>query len=157
MKKIDIDRRILENYVKQGIPQHEIAINLGISQGTVSLKIRQYGIKTRDSCKKSKYNPERMKKYMQQGLTITEIADKMDVSQPTVRNWIRVHDLKKFKQAKQSSKKLCPTCIYRDVRKYAGGCNYLDRNNHSRGCPVIGCTVYVEGTPPDGRKKRRKK
>lgn len=150
-----ISREILEEYAKQGMSQASIALELGVTQGTVSLKMRQYGIKTKGGYKKSKYNAEKMKRYLQQGLKTAEIAARMRVSQPTVSNWIREHNLKEFRQS--PPKKLCSTCIYRDPRKYAGGCNYLDRNNHSRGCPVIGCTVYVKGEPLDGRKKRRKK
>ena len=150
-----ISREILEEYAKQGMSQTQIAVELDVTQGTISAKMREYGLKTRARKKISNYDPERMKEYMQQGLTDVEIASRMDVCSSTVRNWIRNHDLKKFRQS--PPKKLCPTCIYRDVRKYAGGCNYLDHNNHSRGCPVIGCTVYIKETPMDGRKKKRRK
>lgn len=53
MKKIEIDREILEEYAKQGMSQASIALELGVTQGTVSLKMRQYGIKTKGGYKKA--------------------------------------------------------------------------------------------------------
>lgn len=155
MKKVKISREILEEYANRGMSQTEMAVELDVSQGTISAKMRGYGLKTRARKKPSNYDPDRVKGYLQQGLTAVEIAGKMNVSQGTVRNWIREYDLKKFRKPPQ--KELCSTCIYRDIRKTAGSCNYLYHNNHSRGCPVIGCTVYIKGKPLDERKKRRKK
>lgn len=84
-----------------------------------------------------------------------DIARRFGVSTSTVGNWIRKYDLRKIK--KTAPKKHCGACKYRDLRKSVGGCDYLSQVGHSRGCPVLGCTVYEKGEPIDKRKKRGKK
>ena len=154
MERMKIDKELLEKYVSQGLTQTEIACRLYISQQTVSEHMKIYGIKARTG-KRSACDVELLKKYMLAGMIDEDIAGRFGVSTSTVRNWIRKHDLRNIK--KTAPKKHCETCKYRDIRKSIGGCDYLSQVGHSRGCPVLGCTVYEKGEPIDKRKKRKKK
>ena len=154
MDKMQLDRELLEKYVSDGLTQTEIANRLYVSQQTISKHLKLYGIQSR-SGKRSACNIELLKKYMLAGMIDEDIAGRFGVSTSTARNWIRKYDLRNIK--KTAPKKHCGTCKYRDLRKSVGGCDYLSQVGHSRGCPVLGCTVYEKGEPTDKRKKRRKK
>ena len=154
MDKMQLDRELLEKYVSDGLTQTEIANRLYVSQQTISKHLKLYGIQSR-SGKRSACNIELLKKYMLAGMIDEDIARRFGVSTSTVRNWIRKHNLRNMK--KTAPKKHCDTCKYRDIRKSVGGCDYLSQVGHSRGCPVLGCTVYEKGEPIDKRKKRGKK
>lgn len=65
---------------------------------------------------------------------------------------------KKEKRAEErkrgKAKKKCATCRYRADTVAVNGCDYADLMEHSRGCPVIGCTKYEKG--PRIRRKSKK-
>ena len=154
MDKMQLDRELLEKYASDGLTQTEIANRLYVSQQTVSRHLKLYGIQVRPG-KRSVCNIELLKKYILTGMIDEDIARRFGVSTSTVGNWIRKYDLRNIK--KTAPKKHCGTCKYRDLRKSVGGCDYLSQVGHSRGCPVLGCTVYEKGEPIDKRKKRGKK
>ena len=154
MDKMQLDRELLAKYVSDGLTQTEIANRLYVSQQTVSRHLKLYGIQVRPG-KRSVCNIELLKKYILTGMIDEDIARRFGVSTSTVGNWIRKYDLRNIK--KTAPKKHCRTCKYRDLRKYAGTCDYLSQMHRSRGCPVLGCTVYEKGEPIDKRKRRKKK
>lgn len=154
MERTKIDRELLEKYVSQGLTQTEIACRLYVSQQTVSEYMKIHGVKARVG-KRSACDVELLKKYMLSGMIDEDIARRFGVCTSTVRNWIRKHNLRGIKET--TPKKRCGTCMYRDARKYAGGCDYSSQVGHSRGCPVLGCTAYEKGEPVDKRKRRKKK
>lgn len=154
MDKMQLDRELLEKYVSDGMTQTEIANRLYVSQQTVSEYMKIHGVKARVG-KRSACDVELLKKYMLAGMIDEDIARRFGVCTSTVRNWIRKHNLRGIKET--VPEKRCRTCKYRDLRKYAGTCDYLSQMHHSRGCPVLGCVVYEKGEPIDKRKRRKKK
>ena len=151
MRKVEIDREILEDYAKRGLSQMEMAVELNITQATVSARLREYGIQSKGG-RKSACDPEQLKKLLIQGRTAKEIAEFLHVAPSTVGLWIKNNNLEEYKTP--LPKKRCNTCRYREASKTAGNCDYLRKVGHSRGCPVLGCTEYVKD---DRLKKRRRK
>lgn len=151
MRKIEIDREILEDCVKRGLSQMEMAVELNITQATVNARLREYGLKSKGG-RKSACDPELLKKLLLQGRNAKEIADFLHIAPSTAAKWIRENDLQEYKTP--SPKKRCNTCRYREASKTAGNCDYLRKVGHSRGCPVLGCTEYAED---DRLSKRRRK
>lgn len=151
MRKVEIDREILEDYAKRGLSQMEMAVELNITQATVSARLREYGIQSKGG-RKSACDPEQLKKLLIQGRTAKEIAEFLHVAPSTVRLWIKNNNLEEYKTP--LPKKRCSTCRYREASKTAGNCDYLRKVGHSRGCPVLECTEYAKD---DRLSKRRRK
>lgn len=152
MRKVEIDRQILEDCVKRGLSQLEMAIELNTSQAVINARLREYSIQSKGG-RKSNCDPEQLKRLLLQGRTNKEIADFLHVAPSTISFWIWKNNLQEYKTS--LPKKRCNTCRYREANKTAGSCDYLRKVGHSRGCPVLGCTEYVK----DNRisKRRRKK
>lgn len=151
MKKIELDREVLESCVKRGLSQLEMAVELNTSQAVVNARLREYGLQSKGG-RKSNCDPEQLKRLLLQGRTNKEIADFLHVAPSTISFWIWKNDLQEYKTP--IPKKRCNTCRYREASKTAGNCDYLRKVGHSRGCPVLGCTEYVKD---DRLKKRRRK
>lgn len=151
MRKIEIDHQVLEDCVKRGLSQLEMAVELNTSQAVVNARLREYGLQSKGG-RKSNCDPEQLKRLLLQGWTNKEIADFLHVAPSTISFWIRKNDLQEYKTP--IPKKCCNTCRYREASKTAGNCDYLRKVGHSRGCPVLGCTEYVKD---DRLKKRRRK
>lgn len=160
VKRDDITKEVLEKYLDTDMSQMDIAIALQASQSTIGKFMKKYGL-TRENRRnkgQSNYDEARMKKYLAQGRTKEEIAQLFGAHESTVGKWIRKYHLEDMEQKQSKSKKpqpvenkrkKCSTCMYKEASKTAGNCDYLRKVGHSRGCPVIGCTVYR----PAGRKK----
>ena len=159
-KRDDITKEVLERYLNTDMSQMDIAVALQAAQSTIGKYIKKYGLtrENRRNKEQSNYDEERMKKYLAQGRTKEEIAQLFGISESTVNRWVTRHHLKrpaqkqpkpKKPQPVEDKRKKCSTCIYKEASKTAGNCDYLRKVGHSRGCPVIGCTVYK----PAGRKK----
>lgn len=151
MRKIEIDHQVLEDCVKRGLSQLEMAVELNTSQAVVNARLREYGLQSKGG-RKSNCDPEQLKRLLLQGRTNKEIADFLHVAPSTISFWIWKNDLQEYKTP--IPKKRCNTCRYREASKTAGNCDYLRKVGHSRGCPVLGCTEYVED---DRLKKKRRK
>lgn len=151
MRKIEIDHQVLEDCVKRGLSQLEMAVELNTSQAVVNARLREYGLQSKGG-RKSNCDPEQLKRLLLQGRTNKEIADFLHVAPSTISFWIWKNNLQEYKTP--SPKKRCSTCRYREASKTAGNCDYLRKVGHSRGCPVLGCTEYVKD---DRLSKRRRK
>lgn len=154
-KRDDITKGVLENLLKQGLTPLEISFELDASYSSITQKMRGYGIR-RERNSKLQYDEERVKKYLQEGRTRKEIAKLMGVRENTINKWFSKYGLKKYEQKKPADKRRkCSTCIYREKNKSMGNCDYALKKHHSRGCPVLGCTVYVR--EENGRKHGKRK
>lgn len=91
----DITKEILEDCLKRGLSQMEIAIELDASQATIHKKIKKYGLKLEHPVKK--YDEEQMIRYLRQGLTMREIGERLGVHYATVSKWIKEYDLDKYR------------------------------------------------------------
>ena len=96
MRKVEIDREILEDYAKRGLSQMEMAVELNIAQATVSARLREYGIQSKGG-RKSACDPEQLKKLLIQGRTAKEIAEFLHVAPSTVGLWIKNNNLEEYK------------------------------------------------------------
>ena len=47
MDKVEIAKETLQNYIDKRYSQTQIAVELGVSQGTVFKKMKEYGLKTK--------------------------------------------------------------------------------------------------------------
>lgn len=47
MKKIELDREVLESCVKRGLSQLEMAVELNTSQAVVNARLREYGLQSK--------------------------------------------------------------------------------------------------------------
>ena len=110
----DITKEILEDCLKRGLSQMEIAIELDASQATIHKKIKKYGLKLEHPVKK--YDEEQMIRYLRQGLTMREIGERLGVHYATVSKWIKEHDLDKYRPPRPHKSNVyeCRTCIYRE-------------------------------------------
>ena len=142
MKKIELDREVLESCVKRGLSQLEMAVELNTSQAVVNARLREYGLQSKGG-KKSNCDLEQLKKLLLQGRTSKEIAEFLHVAPSTVGLWIKNNNLQGYKTP--LPKKRCNT---------SGNSDYPRKLGHSRGCPVLGCTEYVKD---DRLSKRRRK
>lgn len=52
MKKIELDREVLESCVKRGLSQLEMAVELNTSQAVVNARLREYGLQSKGGKKK---------------------------------------------------------------------------------------------------------
>ncbi len=151
MRKIEIDQQVLEDCVKRGLSQLEMAVELNTSQAVVNARLREYGLQSKGG-RKSNCDLEQLKKLLLQGRTSKEIAEFLHVAPSTVGLWVKNNNLQGYKTP--LPKKRCNTCRYREASKTAGNCDYLRKVGHSRGCPVLGCTEYSKD---DRLSKRRRK
>ena len=154
----DITKEILEDCLKRGLSQMEIAIELDASQATIHKKIKKYGLKLEHPVKK--YDEEQMIRYLRQGLTMREIGERLGVHYATVSKWIKEYDLDKYRPPRTHKSNVyeCRTCIYRERNGGTSGkCNYLTMTGHSRnmGQPEEKCSKYVKGKR--GRKSGKRK
>ena len=67
------------------------------------------------------------------------IAKELGVVQSTVTHWMARHGIDK-----QGNQKKCATCQYRETSPGKGGCDYIGKTDHRRGCSVENCDKYVE-------------
>lgn len=152
MRKVEIDRQTLEDCVKRGLSQLEMAVELNTSQAVVNARLREYGLQSKGG-RKSNCDPEQLKRLLLQGRTNKEIADFLHVAPSTISFWIWKNDLQEYKTP--IPKKRCNTCRCREARKTAGNCDYLRKVGHSRGCPVLGCTEYAKDDYLSKRSKKK--
>lgn len=67
------------------------------------------------------------------------IAKELGVVQSTIAHWMARHGIDM-----QGNQKKCATCQYRETRPGKGGCDYIGKTGHRRGCSVENCDKYVE-------------
>ena len=139
-KRDDITKEELEACLQEGLTMEEISRRLHVCEQVAYKKLKEYGLKSNG--KKSSYDEERVKQYLAAGMTNEEIGAIFGVCRETVGHWIHIHRLSCFRRKKPVEKRKCSTCFYKEKSKTAGNCDYLRKVGHSRGCPVIGCTVY---------------
>ena len=96
MRKIEIDHQALEDCVKRGLSQLEMAVELNTSQAVVNARLREYGLQSKGG-RKSNCDPEQLKRLLLQGWTNKEIADFLHVAPSTISFWIRKNDLQEYK------------------------------------------------------------
>lgn len=72
MDKVEIAKETLQNYIDKRYSQTQIAVELGVSQGTVFKKMKEYGLKTKT--KQSAYDEQVVIKMLQNGCTSKQIA-----------------------------------------------------------------------------------
>ena len=140
MDKVEIAKETLQNYIDKRYSQTQIAVELGVSQGTVFKKMKEYGLKM-----------------LQNGCTSKQIAEYFGTCSETVTNWIRKYGLGKYRKEKEPQKvfdtKKCRTCIYGTRKELAKvyKCDYYGKTGHSRnmGQPEAECSKYVK------RKRKR--
>lgn len=96
MRKIEIDHQVLEDCVKRGLSQLEMAVELNTSQAVVNARLREYGLQSKGG-RKSNCDPEQLKRLLLQGWTNKEIADFLHVAPSTISFWIRKNDLQEYK------------------------------------------------------------
>ena len=96
MKKIELDREVLESCVKRGLSQLEMAVELNTSQAVVNARLREYGLQSKGG-KKSNCDLEQLKKLLLQGRTSKEIAEFLHVAPSTVGLWIKNNNLQGYK------------------------------------------------------------
>ena len=63
MDKVEIAKETLQNYIDKRYSQTQIAVELGVSQGTVFKKMKEYGLKTKT--KQSTYDEQVVIKMLQ--------------------------------------------------------------------------------------------
>lgn len=96
MRKIEIDHQVLEDCVKRGLSQLEMAVELNTSQAVVNARLREYGLQSKGG-RKSNCDLERLKKLLLQGRTSKEIAEFLHVAPSTVGLWIKNNNLQGYK------------------------------------------------------------
>ena len=67
MDKVEIAKETLQNYIDKRYSQTQIAVELGVSQGTVFKKMKEYGLKTK--IKQSTDDEQVVLKMLQNGST----------------------------------------------------------------------------------------
>lgn len=166
---VDKARKMYES----GKSVSEITEEIGISWVTMYRWMKEEGVQMRPPAKRNrkKYDLEMLRKLAEQGLNMQEIGEKMGASHTTVGRWLDENNIQinenarrmreKEKRAEETrkqgkAKKKCATCRYRADAVAINGCDYVDLMEHSRGCPIIGCTKYEKG-PRIRRKKKKMK
>lgn len=104
MDKVEIAKETLQNYIDKRYSQTQIAVELGVSQGTVFKKMKEYGLKTKT--KQSTYDEQVVIKMLQNGCTSKQIAEYFGTCSETVTNWIRKYGLGKYRKKKNRRKYL---------------------------------------------------
>lgn len=114
MDKVEIAKETLQNYIDKRYSQTQIAVELGVSQGTVFKKMKEYGLKTKT--KQSTYDEQVVIKMLQNGCTSKQIAEYFGTCSETVTNWIRKYGLGKYRKEKEPQK-VFDTKKYRILRR----------------------------------------
>lgn len=83
MDKVEIAKETLQNYIDKRYSQTQIAVELGVSQGTVFKKMKEYGLKTKT--KQSTYDEQVVIKMLQNGCTSKQIAASILHTHPSPR------------------------------------------------------------------------
>lgn len=148
-KKIrnDITKEILEKYLKEGMSIMDISMELHANYGTITRRIKEYGLQSNPRKNLTKCNKKLLQQYLEEGKTYAEMSKLFGVCNETLRRWIRMSGLKKREETPQERK--CPTCIYRSASTTTGNCDYIGKTGKRRGCPANNCIKYT----PDQKKK----
>lgn len=85
-----------------------------------------------------------------QGKSCKEIRNITGFSLPTIYQYKGAYNKacaknRKVVKGENKNRTLCRTCIYRARDFGVNVCDYIDIENHSRGCPVEDCDKYVKG------------
>lgn len=92
-KRLDIPRRLLERlYYDEGLSQCQIAERLGCSDGTISHRMCEYGLKVllRRSKRVAVSREDLERLYYEEGLAVVQVAQRLGCSEVTV--WRRLSD-----------------------------------------------------------------
>ena len=152
-KKIrnDITKEILEKYLKEGMSIMDISMELHANYGTITRRIKEYGLQSNPRKNLTKCNKKLLQQYLEEGKTYAEMSKLFGVRNETLRRWIRMSGLEKREEKPQERK--CPTCIYRSPSTTTGNCDYIGKTGQRRGCPADNCAKYT--LAPQKRKEKK--
>lgn len=106
-KKIrnDITKEILEKYLKEGMSIMDISMELHANYGTITRRIKEYGLQSNPRKNLTKCNKKLLQQYLEEGKTYAEMSKLFGVRNETLRRWIRMSGLEK-KRRKTTEKKM---------------------------------------------------
>jgi DNA-binding Lrp family transcriptional regulator len=96
-KRLDIPRDLLKRlYYDEGLSQCQIAERLGCSDGTISHRMREYGLKVLLRRSKRVDVPRQILKrlYYDEGLSVPQVAQHLNCSEVTIRRRMRDYGMK---------------------------------------------------------------
>jgi DNA-binding Lrp family transcriptional regulator len=96
-KRLDIPRKLLKRlYYDEGLSQRQIAERLGCSDGTISHRMREYGLKALLRRSKRVDVPRQILKrlYYDEGLSVPQVAQHLNCSEVTIRRRMRDYGMK---------------------------------------------------------------